>query len=124
MHLVHRAAFGKVDRHRQNFLLEPARFRGGNGARVAFQRKFVQIFPAEPVFVSHHLGAHELAELGHVRIALADILPHVMLRHVGFLSEKQVGAHRGAGHALDAGGDHYVLGAGHYRLRRKVKGLL
>jgi hypothetical protein len=41
-----------------------------------------------------------------------------------FLVKRNVGEHRHASHALDAGGDHNVLHAGHYRLGRELHCLL
>ena len=105
-----------------DFTVKRATVNGCNRALVTIKRKLIELVTRQFVFLGDHLGAHELAEL-NVRIARLHLRAHVVA-HAVLGGQRAADTHRHAGHTFNASSDYDIHGARHYRLRRKVNGLL
>ena len=115
-------AVGAGDRQRDDLIPESAGLRRRNGALMAGVGILVQFLFLDAVFLRHHLGADELAELD-VGVLAFDAGAFVVAEAV-LGGQRRGEPHRHPRHALDARGDHHVHGAGHHRLRGEVQRLL
>ncbi len=95
----------------------------GNRTAMGLQAERIELLAREPVFVGNHLRARKLAEPLDAE-AIEDFVRPGRSARTGRGRASDREAHRHAGHALDAGGDHNVLHAGHNRLRREMDRLL
>ena len=118
---VQRCTFGGFDIHADDFLVERARLGRGNRLQVAIISEPVEIVLGEAVLLDDHLGAHELAEVDTrpLRLDPVGLVVEAFL-HV----QRDVGAHRHAGHAFNTAGDHHVLRSAHHGLGCKLDRLL
>ena len=106
----------------QDLVLEGAALRGRDGALVGEVAELVELILGQAVLSGDHLGAHELAELD---VGIALFHPRALRNAEAFLGgQRHRQAHRHAGHALDARGDHDVLGAAEHALGGEVQRLL
>ena len=109
-----------ADGHRDDLVLEAALGGGPGGPLVALGREGVELLAGDAPLVGDHLGPDALAD----QAALLGVAGH----HAGPEGVAELahdrGAHGRAGHALDAGGDHDVVGAGHDALGGEVERLL
>ena len=110
----------QVHVHRQDFLLETARFGSGGGAAVGVVGELVQVVFADAVLLGHALGAHELAEV-LARVAATDLAGERIAQLLGH-GDRRTDRH--LAHGFHATGDHQVLGAAHHRLGGEMDGLL
>ena len=108
------------DRDRDDLAVEASLVRGAGGALMTADAEAVEILTAEVPLLRDQLGRDAL---GH---QTADGL--VTLHHLRTERESravaQGGAHRHAGHGLDARGDDDVVRAGDHTLGGKVRRLL
>src|SRR6185312_7148308 len=89
----------------------------------ALQCEAIKFFTLKAILVGDHLCAGELTELQHA-IALLDSFAEGAGSNSSLGGQKPGRSHRHASHALDAGRDHEILGAGHHGLRGEVDSLL
>ena len=96
---------------------------GSRSAAMAFKRKGVELLARHPVLARQHFRTHELAE--HLDPeALLDAFGNRPDPDPGLGVQRDVGAHRHPGHALDARRDHHILRAREHRLGGKLDRLL
>ncbi len=117
-----RLAVGGGDFQRQDLVLEGAGLGRGDGLLLAVIAELVELVLRQVVFLGHHLGAHELAELdAGITLFLVRALGAAEAV-LGRQHHRQ--AHRHAAHAFHAGGDHAIHRPAHHGLRREVQRLL
>ena len=104
---------------RDDLVLEAALGGGLRGALLAQGAERVEVLAGDAVLVGDHVGADALRRQAGLGVAVELLLRE---REAHALHDR--GAHRGAGHDLDAGGDDDVVGAGHHALRGEVHRLL
>ena len=107
-------------RHRNDFILEAARFGRRRPTFVRVVGELVQLRLAYPVFLRHALSTMELAER-FARIALADFTGK-RVTHFLDCHHRRTDGH--LAHGFHPAGNHQVLGATHHRLGGKVDCLL
>ncbi len=108
-----------LDADRNDLVLESTLVTGDGSTLLALGAERIEVFAGDAVLVGDHVGADALrreAGLGvSIELGLREGEAHPL---------DDRGAHRGAGHHFDAGGDDDVVGAGHDALRGEVHRLL